>query len=380
MPLDGHSIFSPTAGMRYEKVGRYHNYHFTTSNFDWPEISRPIQAVIDGFSPNLNKTLHIGHLRNLALGSALVKVTGTENSPVAMLGAALGTSAESITALANWYALANYSPTMYYDTGLVALYDLNPALIETKDGNGEQAGCKVWHGPKGPVIVRKSDGSCAYAAHDLLFAKLVTPTHYVTADEQRGHFESVGLKDKHLPMGLVQGVDGKKIKSRTGDAMMATDALDLVKESLGEGAQEKLAWNVLAWNFLSVSRTQNVKFIPELWANPDRGGLYISYTLARVKSALQKAEIVAPSEVLEVDVPLYAISSYFHHYLKAARDTMDPCPIANYAFMLAKAVGSQMEKQRVIGGTPSFQFAMVKARSTLQTCMELLTMYPLDEV
>lgn len=68
-------------GFRHEHVGQYyHNYHCTKEGWLWPfEYSndpwvaqswKPIY-VIDGFSPNLNKQLHVGHLRNLALAASL---------------------------------------------------------------------------------------------------------------------------------------------------------------------------------------------------------------------------------------------------------------------------------------------------------------------
>ncbi len=77
-------------GYRYEQVGRYHNYYFTKENNDWPKSFdfNPNDYRIDGFSPNLNKTLHIGHLRNLALAVSLSRIT--EGEVVSLLGASLG--------------------------------------------------------------------------------------------------------------------------------------------------------------------------------------------------------------------------------------------------------------------------------------------------
>ena len=81
-------------GYRYEHVGRHHNYHTTAERWGWPvklEMNRD-RMVVDGFSPNLNKGLHVGHLRNLSLASALQKMTSAQPNTkfVAMLGTSLG--------------------------------------------------------------------------------------------------------------------------------------------------------------------------------------------------------------------------------------------------------------------------------------------------
>ena len=54
----------------------------------------------------------------------------------------------------------------------------------------------------------------------------------ITGSEQRGHFAALGLADKHLPIGLVLGPDGKKVKSSGGDPLLAAEAFDLVAEQL----------------------------------------------------------------------------------------------------------------------------------------------------
>lgn len=60
------------SGYRYEHVGRFHNYHAAPGRWAYPLVTTvPPQVTIDGFSPNLNKELHVGHLRNLALGNSL---------------------------------------------------------------------------------------------------------------------------------------------------------------------------------------------------------------------------------------------------------------------------------------------------------------------
>ena len=96
-----------------------------------------------------------------------------------------------------------------------------------------------------PLIVRKSDGGFLYATTDLAAIRHRAKEEqadrvlYVTDVGQAQHFEmvfkaanSAGLLDptktelKHVPFGLVQGEDGKKFKTRSGDTVKLKDLLD----------------------------------------------------------------------------------------------------------------------------------------------------------
>ena len=96
-----------------------------------------------------------------------------------------------------------------------------------------------------PLIVKKTDGGFLYATTDLAAIKHRVSQEkadrvlYVTDVGQAQHFEMVykaanlaGYYDasktqlKHVPFGLVQGEDGKKFKSRSGDTVKLKDLLD----------------------------------------------------------------------------------------------------------------------------------------------------------
>ncbi len=123
-------------------------------------------------------------------------------------------------------------------------------LLVTDDG----AECVFLEGVKGkdgkplPVIVQKSDGGFNYATTDLAairyrFAALpdgdgARRVIYVTDAGQANHFAGVfqvaeragwipeGARLQHVPFGLVQGEDGKKLKTRSGDTVRLRDLLD----------------------------------------------------------------------------------------------------------------------------------------------------------
>lgn len=245
-------------GFRYENVGRYHNYHVTAERWDFPESREtPEDLRIDGFSPNLNKSLHVGHLRNLAIANSLRHLYGSRCELVSLMGASQGVLQTALNGLEYWKNFLGFDPTLYYDVLMPTdVIKTRPATLQEYEITDPTQGVapQVWDGPQGPVIVIRGDGRPLYAYSELVFAETVKPTHYLTGAEQQGHFKSLGLEDKHLPMGLVLGTDGKKLKSRDGTALPATDVIERVIENLKETElPERVAWNILAWNFLHMA-------------------------------------------------------------------------------------------------------------------------------
>ena len=123
-------------------------------------------------------------------------------------------------------------------------------LLVTDDG----AECVFLEGVNGkdgkplPVIVRKSDGGFNYATTDRAAIRYrfaaasegdgARRVIYVTDAGQANHFAGVFQVAKratwipedgqleHVPFGLVQGEDGKKLKTRSGDTVRLRDLLD----------------------------------------------------------------------------------------------------------------------------------------------------------
>lgn len=395
----------------YQKVGDHHNYYVTSKNWSWPnEIQIPdTKFVIDGFSPNLNKSLHVGHLRNLAIANSLSKILSFDHRGVeshcykakfvAMLGASLGVKKFAIDGWRYWTNFLNYKPEEYFDVALpddlIKTHDHEslPQVVNDSTSVIEDATQKaqIWDGPNGGVIVKRSDGKPLYAFHDLSFAAYVGPTHYITGHEQKEHFSNLGLGDKHLPMGLVLGEDNKKLKSRTGDAIAATEVVDMLTNRL-EGdldVKTRLAWNILAWNFLRTTREKNIKFDVENWTRPDQGGLYISYTYARAVSALgKKGQSLTrlysshdfDHQPQEIDISLLGFSEQYRFYYQESVNRLDSAPIANFAFDLAKMISQAYEKEKINGGRRSYGQAFEHAAWRLGMCMKDLGMFQLCEV
>lgn len=334
--------------------------------------------MLEGFAPNLNKKLHVGHLKNLTLANALSHIL-KHCQPVAMLGASLGMMPGALEELHALFDLVGYHPKITLDTSLPV------GLVPTVAGTGEYAGCRVWQGPLGPVVILKADGTPTYACHDLTYARLVGPDWYLTGSEQKGHFASLGLADKHLAMGLVLGPDGKKIKSSGGQPLLASEAFDLVTGQLSPTPQpRKLAWNILAFSFLKSAMGSSTKFDPVRMTRPTAPGMYLTYTLAKVHSALTKGGVPldgeVPTQLDESDVRLLGLAAYadYHHFQSA--QAKDPAPLADYLLTLAKGLAAVYAKQSIKNGLPGFQYAVARAFKTLEEGMVTLGLFPLHDV
>ena len=138
-------------------------------------------------------------------------------------------------------------------------------LLVTDDG----AECVFLEGVNGkdgkplPVIVRKSDGGFNYATTDLAAIRYrfalasdgdgARRVIYVTDAGQANHFAGVFQVAKranwipehgrleHVPFGLVQGEDGKKLKTRSGDTVRLRDLLDEAVERAEADLRRRLA-------------------------------------------------------------------------------------------------------------------------------------------
>ncbi len=127
-------------------------------------------------------------------------------------------------------------------------------FLEAEDGTASQAP---------PVIVRKSDGGFNYATTDLaaIRYRFAAPPDgdgarrviYVTDAGQASHFAGVfqvarragwipeGGRLEHVPFGLVQGEDGKKLKTRAGDTVRLRELLDEAVERCEADLRRRLA-------------------------------------------------------------------------------------------------------------------------------------------
>jgi len=217
---------------------------------------------------------------------------------------------------------------------------LLPAVVEDLQGAGllqedEGARCVFLEGfsnregkPQ-PLIVQKSDGGYNYATTDLAALRYrITEDRadriiYVTDAGQANHFAQFfqvahragwippAVQLVHVPFGLVQGEDGKKLKTRSGDTIRLKDLLDeavlrarteleqrLQDEKRDESPEfvEQVATAVglsaVKYADLSQNRTSNYIFsYGKMLALQGNTAPYLLYVYARIQGLSRKGGI-----------------------------------------------------------------------------------------
>ena len=222
----------------------------------------------------------------------------------------------------------------FYNPYLQAVVqDLEAAGLLVVD---EGAGCVFLEGISGkggkpmPLIVQKSDGGFNYATTDLaaIRYRLAPPPQgdgakrviYVTDAGQASHFAAVfqvarragwipeGVRVEHVPFGLVQGEDGKKLKTRSGDTVRLKDLLeeavqraeaDLRRRLAEEGRSEEEAFlqqvattvglAAVKYADLSTHRITNYQFsFDRMLALSGNTAPYLLYAVVRIAGIARK--------------------------------------------------------------------------------------------
>lgn len=239
---------------------------------------------MDGFSPNLNKKLHIGHFSNLVIGKAF-KSLGICNKTVSIYGDTLDGKVKKEDAI---LALTKYQTDFNFltDKSLMAS-EVKYGGELLQDGDGEYSGTKVFKVGEEKVVGIKSNGQTSYFYQDVCLAEMLNaPTLYLTGKEQCNHFELLNIlfpNNNHIGLGLVK-VSGKKMGSRLGNVILIEEFIDLVSDTFAGDIQ--LIYNVFAGFILKSNPEVDKGINLDIISNPkNSAGLYLSYTMARLKSA-----------------------------------------------------------------------------------------------
>ena len=180
-----------------------------------------------------------------------------------------------------------------------------------------------------PLIVQKSDGGYNYAATDLAAIRYriqqdeAEQIIYVTDAGQANHFAQVfqvarragwltdAVEVVHVPFGLVQGEDGKKLKTRSGETVRLRDLLDeaiartradLDARLQEEGREETekfkahvaqvVGISAVKYADLSQNRTSNYIFsFDKMLALQGNTAPYMLYAYVRIQGISRKGDI-----------------------------------------------------------------------------------------
>lgn len=253
---------------------------------------------MDGFSPNLNKKLHIGHFTNFVLAKAFYNMAVCEVS-VSIYG---NTLAGEISQLEAFNLLKKYfSQFQYRAQEEFFAVDMQYEGDKLVPGIGKYEGTKVFEVGEEKVVGIKSDGSTSYFYQDVCLAEIILKKCqdknkqpgmlYLTGQEQENHFRLLQFiypHITHIPLGLLK-VSGKKMGTRFGNVIYIDDFINEMNEAMEVELNDesiKLIYNIFAGSILSSSPESSKNINMDELNNPKNSlGLYISYTMARLYSA-----------------------------------------------------------------------------------------------
>jgi hypothetical protein len=282
---------------------------------------------LDGFSPNLNKHLHLGHLSNLVLAKAF-QALGVSQETIAILGDTLTGQVSKEDALASFRAYCErfnypvhhlfYASQMTYDG---PMEDGVPGSVDYNGVARDYTGTKVFDIQGEKIVGLKGDGSTTYFYQDVALAsQLNASTLYLTGSEQIQHFASLKKMFPaidHVGLGLVL-LNGLKMSSRNEDGSEKTEEekkaiyVKDVLETLNEMFQDDLlTYNVLAGQILRTDPKSTKNINGATLGDPNNSvGLYISYTTARLKSA--GVNVVCPDKFSSLSLGYAYVKSLQH--------------------------------------------------------------------
>jgi arginyl-tRNA synthetase len=223
------------------------------------------------------------------------------------------------------------------------LTDLKAAELLVEDAGAQCVFLEGFTNKEGqplPLIIQKSDGAYNYATTDLAAVRYRIQQDraerilYVTDAGQSSHFAQFfqvaqragwipeGITLTHVPFGLVQGEDGKKLKTRSGETVRLKDLLDeaiactrsdLQQRLQAEGRQESadfmeqtartVGLGAVKYADLSQNRTSNYIFsYDKMLALQGNTAPYMLYAYVRVQGISRKGNI--NFEQLGADVSL----------------------------------------------------------------------------
>ena len=277
----------------------------------------------------------------------------------------------------------------FYNRFLSSIVDELESKQIAQEDNGAKCvflnGMKNKEGNPLPLIIQKKDGGYNYATTDLAAIKYrfseipngdnVRKIIYITDQGQSNHFNGIfqvadraqwipkGCEVTHVPFGLVQGSDGKKLKTREGKTIRLKDLLneaikrarnDILSRLKEEDRQEDnifidsiskvIGIGSVKYADLSQNRISNYQFsFDKMLALNGNTAPYLLYTLVRISGINRKngsTEIEFKSNIMNYESMIEwklirKLLKYDEIIISVETDLM-PNRLCNYLFELCQ--------------------------------------------
>lgn len=306
------------------------------------------------------------------------------------------------------------------------------SLIDKERGEG--ASCIFLPKHSFPLMVKKSDGGFGYDSTDMaaIHHRLQTLKAdwliYVTDLGQAEHFhmcfEAAALAEwtrpntrlVHVGFGVVQGNDGKRFKTRSGETVRLVDLLDeaveRMKESLSERVEEgkcplkkeevaaaaaKIGYGAVKYFDLHQVPTTNYKFsYDKMLSTSGNTAVYLMFAYARLASIVRKAkdefkadvaELVGEAEA-ELKIShvaerslVFELMQFQDVILSVLADFM-PCHVCGYLYKLATCFTDFVTQCKVLG-VPEQNSRLLLCEATgkvMRQCFDLIGIEYLERI
>ena len=284
-----------------------------------------------------------------------------------------------------------------------------------------------------PLIIQKKDGGFNYATTDLAalryrfnkepYGDNAARIIYVTDHGQSNHFEGVFQVAKranwipkdcqvnHVPFGLVQGIDGKKLKTREGDTIKLKDLLsesvkrakeDLLKRLENESRFENddfilntskvIGIGAVKYADLSQNRITNYQFsFEKMLSLNGNTAPYLLYTLVRISGINRKNNMTEEAINLEsisyshdLEWKLIRKLLKFDEVIISIEKDLMPNRLCNYLFELCKTFNRFYDQVPILKGEIDTKISRLTLCSltekTLKLSLELLGIETLERM
>jgi arginyl-tRNA synthetase len=216
-----------------------------------------------------------------------------------------------------------------------------------------------------PVIIRKSDGGYNYSTTDLATIRYrvdklnVDRAIYVVGSDQSLHFQMIFAVAKlagwlpdsadyvHGQIGMVQGSDGSRLRTREGDNVKLSDLLaersgDAGTETDPEAIAQDVGIGAIKYADLATARDSAYIFDwDRMISFRGNTGPYLQYATARIRSIFRKAELspddaLGPIEITEPAERELALKLLgFGSVVTQVGETTEPHRLSAYLFEVA---------------------------------------------
>jgi arginyl-tRNA synthetase len=274
---------------------------------------------------------------------------------------------------------ADLAPESFYNPMLASvceeLQDSGVAVISDGALCAFPPGFTGREGAPLPVILRKSDGGYGYGATDMAAIRYrirdlrADRLIYVVGSEQALHLSMVfavarqagwltdAVRAEHAAIGLITGADGKRLRSRSGDAVGLNELIDeaveraekVIADRYDDPVQRRqiaaaVGIGALKYGDLSVARDSSYALdFDRILGLTGNTGPYLQYATARIRSIFEKAgldpdDAAGPVRLTEAAERALALQLLgFGAAVASVADEAEPHKLAAFLFETASA-------------------------------------------